>query len=523
MNKKFFRFAFLIASFVCFLCFAYRVEGGEMHRLSTYFWEDEEYERLIGERKETQRDFIREISFDGQTLVRDKNTDTWYYSINEESIHAYNPIVELKLYDNRARLAVRENQITNVLIEKNETIELIVYTENVYKQYYLKVTLLPIMEIRCVREAPELDVPMTMRLYDNRANVVHRVRASEGRMHIRGGTSINYPKKGYKLSLENPKKLSLLGMRSDDDWILYAAYNDQERIRNVFSTKLWKEGCAANNEFGLDNGVEYQFIELFLNDSYHGLYALGYPIDDVVLDLSKGEYTYKKKYWDWEAAEDFSKAGAMDGYELVSRRENDISAWEPLRDYYELLYLSEEAQPAELLDRIDIGNSIDTYIFLNLIQGADHVDKRSIHNVYITAKLFADRYVILYTPWDMDQTWGNTWNDDALNWCEVYGVASQDNYVLNSGVIAALVNRGDEVITRMVAERYKELRRDEWSDEAVCALLDVYEKDIYQSGAYLRDMERWENATSQNPEDGLDSFREYVLARFACTDAYYEE
>lgn len=522
MNKRFFRLAFLIGSFVCFLCLSYRVEGRDRQRLSAYFLDEEAYDSLIGERKETQRDFIKEISFDGQALVKDIDTDTWYYSVNEESILAYNPIVELKLYDSRAALAVRENHITNTFIENNDTIELIVYTENVYKQYYLKVTLLPIMEISCSREEPELDAPMSMRLYDNRANVVYRVNASEGGMHIRGGTSINYPKKGYKLSLQNPRKLSLLGMREDDDWILYAAYNDQERIRNVFSAKLWKEGCAGNNDFGLDNGIEYKFIELFLNGRYHGLYALGYPVDDKVLDISEGEYTYKKKYWDWEAAADFSKAGALDGYELVSRRENDISARQPLRDYYELLYSSESISTGELLNTVDIGNSIDTYIFLNLIQGADHVDKRSIHNVYITAKLMADRYEMLYTPWDMDQAWGNIWSDDEANWCDVYGVAPQDNYILNSGVIAALVNTGDEGIIAAVAERYKELRMGEWSDKNIDVLLASYETDIYKSGAYLRDMERWQEATNQNPENGLDLFRGYVLARFAYMDKYYE-
>lgn len=523
MNRRLFRFAFLIGSFLCFLCLSGRVEGGDRHRLSAYFLDEAEYDSLIGERKETQRDFIKEISFDGQVLVKDVDTDTWYYSVNEESILEYNPIVELKLYDSRGALAVRKNNITSTFIENNDTIELVVYTENVYKQYYLKVTLLPIMQISCIREAPELDVPMSMRLYDNRANVVYRVSSSEGSMHIRGGTSINYPKKGYKLSLQNPRKLSLLGMREDDDWILYAAYNDQERIRNVFSAKLWKEGCAANNDFGLDNGVEYKFIELFLNGSYHGLYALGYPVDDKVLDISEGEYIYKKKYWDWEAAADFSKAGALDGYELVSRRENDISAWQPLRDYYELVYLPEQVRSHELLSSVDIGNSIDTYIFLNLIQGADHVDKRSIHNVYITAKLVADDYVMLYTPWDMDQAWGNIWDNDKPNWCDVYGAVPQDNYVLNSGVVAELVNRGDEVIIQAVAERYKELRMDEWSDESIGALLDSYETDIYKSGAYLRDVERWQDATNQNPENGLDLFRQYVLSRFECVDKYYEE
>ncbi|MCD8039709.1 MAG: CotH kinase family protein [Lachnospiraceae bacterium] len=521
MHKRFLRFAFIVGSFICFLCLTYRAGGGHRQRLFSYFADEAEFDSLLEERSETNRDFVNSISVDGQMLVKDIDTDTFYYSINETGTSAYNPIVEPDLTDRNARLAVKKKYITNDFIETNDTIELIVYTDNVYKRYYLKATLLPIMEISCPRADSEADVPMRMRLYDNRANVGYRVSDSEGSMHIRGGTSINYPKKGWKLSLKNPERMSLLGMRSDDDWILYAAYNDQERIRNVFSTKLWKEGCASNNRFGIDNGVEYKYVELFLNGSYYGLYALGYPVDDDVLDIADGEYTYKKKYWDWEAAEDFSKPGAMAGYELESRRENDISAWKPLRDYYELLYSPQPRPDSELISAVDIGNSIDTYIFLNLIQGADHVDNRSIHNVYITAKLMADDYIMLYTPWDMDQAWGNVWSDDALNWCEAYGAAPEDNYVLNSGAVAALVNRGNEVMINAVSWRYEELREGAWSDENINKLIDGYETDIYESGAYLRDMERWGDATSQNPEIGLELFREYVLARFEYADEYY--
>ena len=67
--------------------------------------------------------------------------------------------------------------------------------------------------------------------------------------------------------------------RTDGEWLLYSAYNDQERIRNVFSSNLWFTGNAGANRFGIKNGMEYRYLELFLNGEYWGLYALGYPLD----------------------------------------------------------------------------------------------------------------------------------------------------------------------------------------------------------------------------------------------------
>ena len=80
-------------------------------------------------------------------------------------------------------------------------------------------------------------------------------------------------KKGYAVSLTQESvgghlrdnDISLLGMRQDDDWVLYAAYNDQEKIRNVFSCNLWKDFCSTDNERGIDTGVEYRYLELFMN------------------------------------------------------------------------------------------------------------------------------------------------------------------------------------------------------------------------------------------------------------------
>ena len=51
-------------------------------------------------------------------------------------------------------------------------------------------------------------------------------------------------------------------------------------------------------------------------------------------------------------------------------------------------------------------------------------------------------------------------------------------------------------------------------------MLDGCEQDIFGSGAYLRDMERWPEGSYQDPELGLSVFREYVHGRLRSMDQY---
>ena len=81
--------------------------------------------------------------------------------------------------------------------------------------------------------------------------------------------------------------------RIDDDWILTSMYSDYEKIRNVFSMNLWHEISELSNE--------YRYVEVYINNNYHGLYALTYPIDNKTFKLKKDETgasnnTHQKAY-----------------------------------------------------------------------------------------------------------------------------------------------------------------------------------------------------------------------------------
>ncbi len=91
---------------------------------------------------------------------------------------------------------------------------------------------------------------------------------TESTMRIRGrgnATWSSYPKKPYKLKLDN--ETDLLGMGKDKDWILLANYCDKTLMRTSVALKL-------SELLGLPWTPKERFVELMLNGEYMGNYQL---------------------------------------------------------------------------------------------------------------------------------------------------------------------------------------------------------------------------------------------------------
>ena len=73
------------------------------------------------------------------------------------------------------------------------------------------------------------------------------------------------PKKSYKI--EFAKKQSMLGMPKDKDWALIANYADKTLMKNYLMYNL-------SSELGAFYSPRCEFVELFLNEDYLGVYLL---------------------------------------------------------------------------------------------------------------------------------------------------------------------------------------------------------------------------------------------------------
>jgi hypothetical protein len=90
-------------------------------------------------------------------------------------------------------------------------------------------------------------------------------------IELRGNSSQMYPQQQYGFETKDSVTkqnidFPFLGMPADNDWVLYAPYNDVSMLRNVLTYQLWNK---------MDHwGSRTRFCEVILNGEYRGIYIL---------------------------------------------------------------------------------------------------------------------------------------------------------------------------------------------------------------------------------------------------------
>ena len=471
-----------------------------------------DYDNILQSKQQTSKVLVNDVYFNGFKLIKDIDSDSWFYSLIDDSNNAYSPKISFNKISNDIKIASLQKEINPKNIEKNIPIKFIAYNDNEYYLFNVICTTLPILSINEGK----------IYLFDNRKNSSRREFSSYVDYRERGHYSIHYPKKNFSINLKNyspgknRRKVSttLLGMPEKSKWHLYSAFVDPEKIRQVFSAKLWKDCCSYNNSFWVDNGYEYKSIELFIDNKYWGLYYLGYPLDEKQMKLRTDEYLYKRS----SPAED---------YKLVAGKFKNFPTID-INKYFSLLKLENTTKNVqELYDKTEIGNAIDFWLFINLIQGVDNFcfEYSTVTNLFVTQKVTNNGTLrFIFTPWDFDGTWGHTFDHPEKEKDFPPKVNSVPKAYEQIFVIYYLLYNNDENIKALIKNRYAELRKTFWKAEYLLSLIDSYEKDIFDSGAYIRDKQRWPKATyMKNEKIKLSDFKKYVLKRLHYMDLYVEE
>lgn len=510
-------------------------------RLSAYSRSESEIEAFLGSALPTDDVFLTKITFNGYAIFLDETSSSFYYSLVENDPDAFDPFVRYEGVNKRVKLILREGELSPESIGQNHPLRLVASDGKHYREYQLYCTTLPLMNIESdilLFEGKGKDRDMVMTLFDNREGVRQRLLTMSGLIHLRGNSTMYYPKKGYKLTL-NQISLGnhirefdqpLLGMdsRTDGEWLLYSAYNDQERIRNVFSSNLWFTGNAGENRFKIKNGMEYRYLELFINGQYWGLYALGYPLDSKQMTPQadsysvKNIYMFKKIYWEPEDTP-FDENIPVRDFEVRGKdaAANETAARELLAAYDQWIRSgAPDSVSDELLLHAEMINAIDVWLFVNLIQGMDIVKPTGgFFNMFLTIVETDSGSTLLYTPWDLDMTWGNYWVEEEKNFTVSYLLSPEDNsYVMLRNPANFLLPDRAEAIK----SRYAELRRTVWSEESLDRQIDAYERQVFDSGAYRRDLDRWPDSTCEDPALKLSVFTDYVHSRLHALDQFVE-
>lgn len=483
--------------------------------------------------EETDENILTSLLFNGEALPFDSTQNTFYLPLSmEDKSWEYGDLLS---GDDKVGILFIDS-IRNInkaeVIREGKSFSFLAYTGNMYKIYSIIFTGLPIMNISVQDGDMNESANINMTLYESESKS-DWVKSSLASIRVRGNTSTMYPKLGYKMELAKYNKngelvnnnLALLDMREDNDWILYAMYNDDTKVRDKLSIDIWNEFGAKNNPFNLEFGTKLEYVELIVNGQYHGIYGLMEPVDAKKLDISKKrnenveEYIYKRTTPTILSLEDFTEEAdnyVKCGFELkgISRyKEVSLSSWNPLGRFIDLHVNADDVRyEQELPNIIDIESITDTWLFLQIISGLDNRAK----NMYYVSKYIDGKNKLYFVPWDMDLTWGYVSKGDRPPLYTAFEEEMLTEYVSFETADRVMQLDVDNSI-EIAKNKWKILRSTILTDESLTKRIEALEKTVVESGAMQREANRW-------PEGGhttdYSEIKKYAVDKMNYLDEY---
>ena len=406
-------------------------------------------------------------------------------------------------------------------IAEGSKIPILVYTDTEYASYFLAFSGLPMIDLTTDVGMWQENIEGTAVFYDTDFTI-NGVKESGYNAHLRGNTSRMYPKKGYKMNLVKNtasntavnNKLSLFGMREDDDWILYAMYNDESKIRDRLCIDIWNSFGAKEGSEKSTYGTNLTYVEVFADNSYCGLYGLMEPVDSKQLNLSASDYLYKRKNPGGLVYEDF--LAATNPYELIhgfeiKAGEMNADAWKPMAELSHMVYhTSDEEYERTVGSLVDEESAMRMWLFIQIITGHDQRAK----NMFYVARQEEDGYKFYFAPWDMDLTWGNVSVGEVNPLYTDFEMDTYDDDIPWETADRLIFLNVNGAADKM-QELYTRLREGILANESMLERIDELDHLLKDSGAYERDKERWpEGAHIENNQ----KLKTYVKKRLEFLD-----
>lgn len=273
-------------------------------------------------------------------------------------------------------------------------------------------------------------------------------------IRARGNAKARYDKKGYRIQLSQPK--SYLEMRYDDDWQLFAMYNDYTYMKPKLAFDLWRSLEPTNPTAILPDS---RYVNLFLNEDYRGVYLLAEKNDRKLfgLDSPKNDtdsslifqaqpYTFFREYdknaWTQDLP-DPENINIMDKIlpELISFINNTSDD----------IFFDTKSGIFSIFDEL---NLIDFFIFNFFILHEDFW----ADNFFLVRNTSPSKFYMI--PWDFDISFGQA----GLSL-----LSATKNPELEIRAQNELYNRllSNEEFMSNCKERWFNLRKDVWSEKEI--------------------------------------------------------
>ena len=373
--------------------------------------------------------------------------------------------------------------------------------------------------------------------HEGEISVIDALRCEAGTWNcgfrLRGSTSVYFDKKNYRVELHKEdgsnKKVSLLGMRSDDDWVLNAMCSDATFAREKVCYRLWEDVNSLEEKPVAGSRIEYS--ELFINGEYMGLYGVMEPVDGRMMGLREGDLLYKIQNWrDEEEIEgsftDYNGQPEIYNTDGIAYAKIQYPVEGPQYFRWDLLeayerFVLEDNDP-QILEDAGIVPDTENYITHNLFCVLTHASDNTWKNLLLACRLQPDgTYEFSETVWDLNYTFGDifTVDWDEANVAFDSDTAQSMKLRRDKDFAYCALEEADPTLAGRTAEKWRLWRDSGLTGEYIASLFDECREELEESGAYRREKERW----GINRHSG--SFEEtgsWIDDRIKFLDRYYE-
>lgn len=478
------------------------------------------------------------LIFDNEELPCNRETQTFYLPMEMEGEWTKGTL-EAKCDDTGAELFLLEDfreYDKKEVIASNSDIPFVAVSNDQYLMGNIKITGVPIASFSSTEETSAEGLPIfKLDVFDYASNgdwTWHVYTTSS----LHGNTSLAYDKKSLRLKLLQRKEdgfekcnKNLLGLREDDDWILNGLYGDESRVRDKLCIDLWNELGAKSNPYGKSYGTDGEFVEVFINEAYQGLYLLQYPIDRKQLgmeavskQLARGEEAieriYKKKYTSFWKEEDYlgelpdpNMPDFRGGFYLKGDTVlGNLEEWEPLRRLAACMESDSEEYRSSITEIVDKQNVIENWLFYQAIAGFDNQAK----NTYYAVRKKNDNLKGYFIPWDLNISFGVVYADNAY-YCEADESTVEQIVEWEPGQRMITENVSDSAT--LAQETWADWRAGALSEKSLNERISRLERFVKDSGAFWREKERWKES---NCNDDFSLLYRYAKNRMEFVDRY---
>ena len=494
-------FALLIIFFI--IVFFYGIFGTGISYLSC---------KDIRQNRKLDNNLISSLKINTKDTIYDKINNIYYYSLSEDYV---NQIYVLKLeLEDDLKYKIIDETLNVVKVNYKKPIRIIIYNEKYYYETKIQLTNLPLINIETKYDITTNDTESVF-TYINHNN--NEVIINNSKIHVRGATSQRFEKKSYKINMYDKnyaeeKEINISNFYYGNSFILDAVYRDSSKIRNVLSTELWNE---ISNDFSNIN-IKSEFVELFINNKYEGLYVLTEPINRRSLNLNKSshndtsiiiksqQFTYPTSnmsfsniendiYLNFELKYPNNEAMFKDSWDTILTK---------MSCYYDL---KEKSKYDVISSSFNIQNYVDAMIFNAF---SNNLDNKMIKNNYFYMKSLLDNEIYIQ-PWDMEYTFGITYSES-----EKRNVSkNMEDY---NKIYTSFYHENAPEINKLLIDRYWELREDILTKEYFDNLLNKYKNEL-NKGAALRDSKLW---YGYDVEKEIEEIRIWIYNRLEYFDSY---